>query len=669
MKEKWKKFVALILVFSIIMSSAVGTSNDIVKAEMTCKEVTAMFDDEIKATFRVTSQWDSHYNVDVTVKNVSEEKIDNWEIGWVHADNVENIWNAKVEVHEENDYIIRNADWNQDIPKDGEVTFGMTVSYKDEIHVPEDVYLTRDWVLVNRDYEVKYIENSRWDNHVNGEIVITNKSKQRIEDWSLWFDSNFEIENIWNAVVAEYSEEDGSYDIENATHNQNIEPGQSVRFGFIAKCTEKGEVKNAEVFEMARLEDCEDDSDWEDIEDESEEMIYDADDFDTYEEYLEYFYKINGKRVAMRATSNLISYDKVTALYKNKMDFGKNVKAVQHYLPFQSGEKNYVYTFHVDKDREYDVVARKLEMQNNNGELSYSKVVGKEVKFTKFSHGQTFEQFIYKKDGKEYYLLAGNAEKPDPKKKNAFATEILFMDSLLFDARIMNGSALDFDDWKSDKTLFRRLKGLSYANFDAKRNGTVKRADAAVSSDSSTLAIWTKMNGGKTQLSLYNLQKVSKLFFTKTQNKNPNKTKKTYKYALSFGGLFKKKLKKACYATYTAKVSSDLNHVLQPGGSFQSMDVEKVGSTWKVYITSGNENKGQTLQISSITLEKGKNKVSEKKISHINFDSSKFKKAELEGCHVMGDNLEFLVAPAGTVSKKEQYLYYTPRNTLEKGDE
>lgn len=196
-------------------------------------ETITSIDDMIDVSFNVTSQWTNHYNADVEITNISGEAIDDWELEFDFKDKIENIWNATITSKEEDTYVIRNADWNQDIPVDGKVSFGMTVEYSGEIEFPKEILLTKECLIVEGDYRVEYKENSRWDNHVCGQIVISNNTDHRIEDWKLDLNSNLDIENIWNAkVVSKYG---NIYRLDNAQYNQNIEVGQSVEFGFIAK--------------------------------------------------------------------------------------------------------------------------------------------------------------------------------------------------------------------------------------------------------------------------------------------------------------------------------------------------------------------------------------------------------------------------------------------------
>lgn len=632
------------------MSSAPKTA----KAETKEVEIDTTGED-IAVSVKVTSEWDHHYNADVTITNLSGEQIENWEICFPLADTIENIWNAKIISNEDGEYIIRNADWNQDILSEQSVSFGMTVAYEDEISYPDYCYLTRDLLRVRDSYEVTYTENSRWDGHVNGMITITNTGSHRIEDWSMIMECNLEFENIWNANIIEYYEDYDCFDIGNAGYNQNIEPGQSVQFGFIAKCSGEVTIGEYTLYEMAEMD--YDDDEFSDEEDYDEELVKDADYFDTYEEYEAYFYERNGwRKRSVKSMLRSVATKPVTATPISTLDFGWDITAAQNYLPLNDGS---IYTLHIAKDKEKD---KKMPSdvwinKGRKGGNGYEDFLTNPNVMSNFAHGQTFEQFVYK--GTEYYLLSGNPRKVknSSEDENRFSRDIIFMSPERLKEIAEEPNKLvkfKYDDlFKAG--AFKKLTNAECANKAAKAvksSGPLARVDAAVTSDSSTLVVWSKMNLGKMQLALYDMKKICKKFYGKRNQKNK----------LSFANL-----KDACIASCTDTKTNEISNAMQPGGSFQSVDVKKNSDgTCDVYITSGNEAKNKRLYISCITLKKGKNKSPKHNIVEVDLTTDKYSEyKELEGCHVAGNSLNFLVAPAGKkVSKQKQYIYSVPLSDI-----
>ena len=211
-------------------------------------------DSDVRITYHITSHWENYYNVDVTLDNMTDERIDNWEICIPANYEIENIWNAKIIDHLGDEYTIHNAEWNQDISLNGSVSFGMTVKCSEEVRMPEYAYTTGLYEKLSQTkYKVEFRKNSRWEDKFNGQIIITNQSEEKIEDWSLCLDSNFEITQIWSAVVVDEDKVEDviHYNIENPGYNQNIAPNQSVEFRFIATCEGEPEFSHLELYDVS----------------------------------------------------------------------------------------------------------------------------------------------------------------------------------------------------------------------------------------------------------------------------------------------------------------------------------------------------------------------------------------------------------------------------------
>jgi hypothetical protein len=68
-----------------------------------------------------------------------------------------------------------------------------------------------------------------WEGGYNALIRIENTSEENIDNWTLAFDYDGEISNVWNAEILSH---DGSkYTIKNVGWNQDIAPGQTIEIG------------------------------------------------------------------------------------------------------------------------------------------------------------------------------------------------------------------------------------------------------------------------------------------------------------------------------------------------------------------------------------------------------------------------------------------------------
>lgn len=602
-------------------------------------------DEMLEVSYEITSKWNNHYNVNVTLKNVSGELIDDWEIYFDFKDKIENIWNAKiVEIEDGESVVIHNAGWNQDIPIEESVTFGMTVNYEGNIEFPQVYYLTRESVEVNEeDYVVEYIQNSKWENHVNGQIKITNIGTKPIEDWKLGFETSNvvnEIENIWNAKLIEIYE--GVYcQVNNAEYNQNIEPGQSVEFGFIARCTGDIEIEETVLYSMQRAE-CEyeeEEDEIVDLNDPDWEPRYDLDDFDTIEEYQEYCNKIGYHPIS---TVDITSSKSIEPFVKTeivcKVKKGDKGKAIQSYLwdtiKKENGEKKDVLLtlFRLPKK-----VKKGGEPKNANNFAHFNKATKNDagyyfsdqtesVSMEKFSHGQSFERC--KVDGKKKYILASGADDGI----DGWSKNIAFInDSLLLGAKAKI---------KYDNNKIKKITGFKYLiDKEIKKNSKIVRLDTALSADGKVLAVWIKVAHFKKRvILLFDMKKIKKRFYGK-------KSYSTYPL----------KINKLREDVLIAKATAPSGK-LQPNKSFQSIEVSNKyakSNKYKIYITSGNTGKGQPLKVTRAVLGNIQdNKFAELtdfKAVQIDVPHNKqgaeilSGECELEGCHIKGDELQFIM--------------------------
>ena len=256
-------------------------------------------DESLEVTYRITSKGAGRGNIDITLRNITGDRISDWAVCIVLSEKVEKIWNAKITDKKDGEWVVvGSADGDQNIEGDGTVTFGMTVCYEDEIGPLQGFYLIRDKVEVNeKDYSVQYTENSRADDLVNGTIKITNSGTERIEDWKFTYYVKNKIEsfeNIQNAELIRLYEHD-MVQVDNLTYNQNIEPGQSVEFSFAVTCKGGLKIENFTLYKMKEIDykegyyPYETNSPWSKY----WEPACDPDDFETDEEYEQYL-KENG---------------------------------------------------------------------------------------------------------------------------------------------------------------------------------------------------------------------------------------------------------------------------------------------------------------------------------------------------------------------------------------
>lgn len=111
-------------------------------------------------------------------------------------------------------------------------------------------YPSKQYVCNGYNVEVKVTDE--YENMFHGEVILTNTGYDTIRDWTFSCQFGHKITNIWNAKVVKA--ENGTCVITNADWNQNIAPGATASFGFIAEKTENGEIVFPEGFAMGMKE-------------------------------------------------------------------------------------------------------------------------------------------------------------------------------------------------------------------------------------------------------------------------------------------------------------------------------------------------------------------------------------------------------------------------------
>lgn len=225
-------------------------------------------DGDIEIKYDITDNGNNYYNIDVTLENILDEKIDNWEI-WIPVNyEIRKIWDAKIIDHYDGKYVIHCTESNQDIPVGGSVSFGMTATCSDKPEMPRFVntFAKRKDVR-EKDYKVELRTQSSGRKHeFTGRIIITNKKEKRLEDWGIDLYSNFQITKIQDAVLVDQLEPrveggDAYQEIENPGTEQNIEPGERVEFEFSGVCDEKPKLSDTRLTEVTSEDDEEDEDD------------------------------------------------------------------------------------------------------------------------------------------------------------------------------------------------------------------------------------------------------------------------------------------------------------------------------------------------------------------------------------------------------------------------
>lgn len=224
LSKKLKKSVSAILASAMSLSlfTAIPVSADIGR--------TTYNYDGYSVDYNVTNEWDGAQTVELTVSNTGTDSILNWALKYDAEGEISNLWNADLYEQNGDEYVIKNVGWNFEIAPRQSVTYGYTLSGND-ITLPENFEIYSKRVDKTEGYDVQYNITKSWDTGVEGNIVITNTSLAPIEAWTLSFDSNFTVDNLWNGRVLENN--GMSYTVAAEMWTNPVQPNSSMTIGFV----------------------------------------------------------------------------------------------------------------------------------------------------------------------------------------------------------------------------------------------------------------------------------------------------------------------------------------------------------------------------------------------------------------------------------------------------
>lgn len=201
-----------------------------VQAKITYEKETVYYGEGFTVKYTIDSQWGNQYTANVVLTNTGDKPIENWELSYESYDEYSNIWNAMVSYRSARIYNIKNAGHNQNIEPKQSVLFGFQASFNKTIDIPKSYKLLGETAeMDDSEYQVTYNIQSQWNNGSIINITLHNNSDEDIENWSMKFDLNCKIDNIWRAKIE--SHEGSTYNVKNSGYNSVIAPDASETIG------------------------------------------------------------------------------------------------------------------------------------------------------------------------------------------------------------------------------------------------------------------------------------------------------------------------------------------------------------------------------------------------------------------------------------------------------
>ncbi len=185
--------------------------------------------DNYSIEYTVRSSWDNNQVIDVKITNTGTEPILNWILTYNAGGIISGLHNATEHKITGTTYILKNGGYNYEIQPGQSANFGYTVTGS-SLRPPDDIEIISVEAERTDGYDVQY-EISDWGTNFQAIVTITNLSPMPIEAWSLTFQGNFTLGNVWDARL---NESDGqTYTVASQAWTNPIQYNSSVSFGFM----------------------------------------------------------------------------------------------------------------------------------------------------------------------------------------------------------------------------------------------------------------------------------------------------------------------------------------------------------------------------------------------------------------------------------------------------
>lgn len=181
--------------------------------------------------YSIINEWENSQNISITIANTGDESIIGWALQYDAGGEISNLWNGMIYESNGSKYIIKNSGYNFEIEPNTSITFGYTLSGTNLI-IPSEIKLCSNREEKLFGYEVGFNVLNDWETGFEGEIRILNKTDKPIEAWKIVLNTNFNIDDLWNAKIV--SQDATMYELASQQWTTPIEPNTTMILGITA---------------------------------------------------------------------------------------------------------------------------------------------------------------------------------------------------------------------------------------------------------------------------------------------------------------------------------------------------------------------------------------------------------------------------------------------------
>lgn len=211
--------------------------------------------------FQVGNDWGSGFEAAIDITNPGDSAIDDWRLEFDFERAISSIWNAEIEQHDGQHYVIKPPSWAKQIPGHATVSFGFIGSPGDVSVEPRNIILRGDAgsgasptqpgpspapspspsqpplppssVTVDiENVQIVFTVQSDWESGYQGQVSLRNTGAGSITDWKVSFDLDAGISSLWDGILA--GPVGSTYTVSPPNWKKEIQAGETAQFGFVA---------------------------------------------------------------------------------------------------------------------------------------------------------------------------------------------------------------------------------------------------------------------------------------------------------------------------------------------------------------------------------------------------------------------------------------------------
>lgn len=212
--------------------------------------------------FRVVNDWGSGFEAHIEITNPNNYSMEEWRFEFDFDRTISSLWNADIESHTGNHYVIRPPSWDKTLPPEATISFGFIGAPGHVTASPANPVLRTDGILpvpeptpppapppdppepipdpgtppavsVNIDnVNITYAVQNDWGSGFQALVTVRNNRSELIGDWILEFDLASQINALWDGVVSDHT--GLRYAVTPPNWKKDIQAGETIQFGFVA---------------------------------------------------------------------------------------------------------------------------------------------------------------------------------------------------------------------------------------------------------------------------------------------------------------------------------------------------------------------------------------------------------------------------------------------------